>query len=113
MLAFKPEDGSTASSTISDGRLDALSALLSSGKNTTVTSITTFENDKNDKYKIVKVYVPIKQLGKPIYTIGGTELSFIQYMNLACNTSSGCTDELKNLCKALYGYYTAVNGANQ
>lgn len=105
MLAFKLEDGGDTS----DADTTALENLLNSAKDNSVGEIE-LTDDNNKKYKIAKIYVPIKQLGKPLFKIGGTELSIIQYMNLACNnTNSTNTENSQKLCKALYGYYEAVN----
>lgn len=105
MLAFKPKDGGSAEATDHS----KLSNVLSVGKTAAISDSIELYKDNNDKYKIARIYVPIKYLGEPIYNVGGTELSIMQYLNLACNTDSGCTDNLKTLCKALYAYYEAVH----
>ncbi|MBR1664325.1 MAG: hypothetical protein IJ696_08370 [Ruminococcus sp.] len=96
LIAFKPKSGATAEQVT--GELTEKFAnddyLLS------------VDADNSGSYYIVKVQnIPIKKLGDAIFTFDEVEVKATDYLGRIANNTAK-SENLRNLCKALYAYYT-------
>ncbi len=64
--------------------------------------------DNSKSFYIVRVLnIPIKKLGEPIFTFGNVDVKATDYLSRIANNPDK-PDDLRDLCKSLYAYYTAA-----
>ena len=65
--------------------------------------------DATGNYYIVKEQnIPIGSLANPVFTINGIDIVPTDYLARIIDPNSGKSEDLMNLCRALYAYYLAV-----
>ena len=68
----------------------------------------TVSPDGTGKFLIAQIQnIPIMKLGTPVITVGSVEIKATDWLTRTAN-NTGKTTNLRNLCKALYAYYTAA-----
>ena len=66
--------------------------------------------DTTEKYWVVKVQnIPICNLDNPMFTFDNVQIKATDYLARITADGSGKSDDLKNLCKALYAYYLTAS----